>query len=60
MTEIKPCPFCGSPASPARQFPWDTWGYVMCQSCEARGPEARVIDGWEERAIEFWNERTEK
>lgn len=46
MTEIKPCPFCGSDCTEIGY-----WSYVVCRSCDASGPTGQS----EERAIELWN-----
>jgi len=68
MTEIKPCPFCGSTDCEAMN---DDWGYsaVSCGNCQAEGPHVPVeyhdedIDEWwagspkYDNAITAWNDR---
>lgn len=53
---IKPCPFCGSPAfSYTFNIPLpdqQSYGYVECASCEAL-----IGADTEEQAIEAWNRR---
>lgn len=50
MTELKPCPFCGS-----KDLQMHTCSfYVQCKQCCADGP---WNDDGEEAAIEDWNAR---
>lgn len=53
MSEIKPCPFCGSSAS--LQKTRTIYPHVVCDSegCEACGPVVESPDA----AIEAWNRR---
>lgn len=53
MSELPPCPFCGSFfVTPLTNPPTDNL-FVGCDFCEARGPSA-----WTEAdAIEFWSKR---
>lgn len=50
MSELKPCPFCGSLNVHAIYAP-DCW--VKCLDCGAGGPERNSI----ETAAEAWNGR---
>ena len=58
MPELKPCPFCGSPAfSYTFNIPLpdqQSCGCVECASCEAC-----IEAGTEEQAIEIWNRRVQ-
>ena len=57
MNKLKPCPFCGSPATMLEEFDVDKWFYIQCSNglCSSRS------DGWrtKELAIEAWNKRVE-
>jgi len=67
MTELKPCPFCGSEAEvrsykiPAGVSIFRKVYTVTCSNylCWVK-PETRHISGWTNRieAIEYWNRRT--
>ena len=50
MTELKPCPFCGSRDVES----WGKyWVVVVCLACGARGPSevgAAAIAAWNERS----------
>ena len=50
MTELKPCPFCGS------KNVADMNGWVQCLNCNATGPDnfdhLRAIEAWNRRAGE--------
>lgn len=73
MTDLKPCPFCGSKNVNAEVFK-ETESYdafVECDECDARGPlEIRFwigVEGTKEEreqaiaaAIEAWNKRAEE
>ena len=48
MSDLKPCPFCGSSAEINRPLLW----FARCTNCGAHGPLA----GSEDEAIEKWNE----
>jgi Lar family restriction alleviation protein len=57
MTDLKPCPFCGSSnvenwASRPRDAAQDVW-CVFCHSCNCEGPEAKT----EAEAAASWNSR---
>ena len=67
MTELKPCPFCGSEAE-VRSYAIPTGVSIFrkvytvtCSNylCWVK-PETRHISGWTNRigAIEYWNRRT--
>lgn len=70
MSEIKPCPFCGSSAKLAEksktyykgELTYNT--YVYCPNCDARGRRA-ILSHFptngkaREHAIEAWNKRAE-
>ena len=56
MTELKPCPFCGS-----NRLHKDYMGdgetrafYIICDVCSAFGPEAKNL----KLAIDAWNKRS--
>lgn len=53
MTELKPCPFCGS--KKVRVVTSITAGYVLCDECDAEGPLARLATG--ESPVDLWNRR---
>lgn len=62
MTELKPCPFCGSEAHSFEKEAWERYGHVVCGGCEATGPDAYAglydgEEGWQEKAAEEWNTR---
>lgn len=59
MTEIKPCPFCGSEATFRYKEGLDTW-IVECSntSCPASYMIGMDYDTQEE-AVEVWNRRAE-
>ena len=57
MTELEPCPFCGSHGDNiyVDEF-WERYEepyFVKCNRCRACGPYA----GTKEKAIENWNRR---
>jgi Lar family restriction alleviation protein len=58
MTELKPCPFCGSSSNcldiQTHQGISKDYICVCCRSCKATG----VIHSTEEEAITAWNTRT--
>lgn len=51
ISEINPCPFCGSENMTIESYNYRTWFYVRCHSCGAKGPE--VND--KPLAITVWN-----
>lgn len=64
MTDIKPCPFCGSVPDADNPLTFqsnqgDKWGFVVC--C-CNGPEIRTEYGpwksWRQDAIDAWNTRS--
>jgi len=55
MAELKPCPFCGSPASTQKGYQ-NSW-FV---SCDSRKCQAMVMDDTKEQAIRKWNRRYEE
>lgn len=52
MTELKPCPFCGSEDVQLTGTDLTGW-YVICWDCGGRGGLAHR----QEKAIEKWNDR---
>lgn len=62
MTELKPCPFCGSENVTldidAKTFD-ALFCSVLCEHCGARGPCVACEDGdaWRRRASVYWNRR---
>lgn len=52
MSELKPCPFCGSSQLHMHDDGYIKW--VECEDCLAEGP---VIVGSEESATDIWNTR---
>lgn len=50
MTTPKPCPFCGG--NDLKIYEHTNAGYVVCNSCDAYGPAARVA-----APVEAWNQR---
>jgi Lar family restriction alleviation protein len=53
MTELKPCPFCGSRKTRLQGCSYAYW--VTCEECEA----SIGVYITEEKAIEAWNKRAE-
>ena len=55
MTELKPCPFCGSKKI---QDNYD-WGYfwVECKDCKCKGPDS--FEDYE-KALQKWNRRVKE
>lgn len=58
MTELKPCPFCGSKNTACSFYTTHTEGmedhyYIGCKNCGANGSRGKS----EEEAIEAWNRR---
>lgn len=58
MTEVKPCPFCGSKAEIDKRYP--PFGgrvlvQVCCTKCRCNSGEWRRTD----KAVEAWNRREE-
>lgn len=57
MTNLKPCPFCGSDdISVYRHRPWSNY-YAQCNNCYATAPDPSVTNLTEKEAINFWNKR---
>lgn len=59
MTELKPCPFCGSDqVGHATGTAYEQFLFVACHECEAQGPPT-AYEGKDckERAAENWNRR---
>ena len=61
MTELKPCPFCGSDAIGTatdyidyRAYRKEYW-FAYCEDCGARGCMAKT----EEDSVRYWNDRAE-
>lgn len=52
MTELKPCPFCGSEAMKATE---GTFKAIVCKNFEC-GAEVNSFKVWD-KAIEAWNRR---
>lgn len=74
MTELKPCPFCGS-ANVAVEHDEEYWNVVFgsCLACNTQGPTVEAMSVFEHgvahtrdgaiadakvRAAELWNQRT--
>ena len=73
MSELKPCPFCGSTTAPSvmllsdalftdegsPEFEWDSTHYVAVCDFNNGGCGANLIckDGGEKEASELWNRR---
>lgn len=57
MTELKPCPFCGSDDVDLvnASLDGDNWG-VVCRDCDV-WMDNRLEDMTKEQAIELWNRR---
>ena len=66
MTEIKPCPFCGS--NKVKVIGNDYFMRVVCDNCEVAGPLIKLYDirpfriiktkrAGKKEAIEIWNDR---
>lgn len=60
MTELEPCPFCGSHGNDiyVDEF-WERYDkpyFVTCHGCGANGPYADK----KEKAIESWNRRVKE
>lgn len=53
MSELKPCPFCGSNNVDLSGYLNGRYYDVACMACEAKGPVAQLADG----AAEAWNRR---
>ena len=53
MTELKPCPFCGSPPIEPWVRDWENTYSAYCSKCGCIGPSARN----EEEAVSQWNKR---
>ena len=53
MTELKPCPFCGSPPVEPWMRDWENSYSAYCSECGCIGPSARS----EEEAVNLWNRR---
>ncbi|MGO2304348.1 MAG: Lar family restriction alleviation protein [Providencia sp.] len=51
ISEIQPCPFCGSENITLESHSYRTWFYIQCHSCGEKGPE--VND--KQTAITAWN-----
>ena len=50
MTELKPCPFCGSKNVDVTKIGPEDW-WLQCRGCGATGP----IGESEEETIKLWN-----
>jgi len=65
ISKSKPCPFCGSKDLSFRMNQGDKWGFVVCNTCAAQGPEVRTSYDdsenapWHNDAIEEWNKRVD-
>lgn len=55
MTDLLPCPFCGSEAEMRKTPRIDGYVFVVCRRCGAAGPGMYGHD--EARAVEIWNTR---
>lgn len=54
MSELKPCPFCGSESGPEMVFStFPTERYIFCENCTAQGNRKYHPD----EAAEEWNHR---
>jgi len=68
MTDVLPCPFCGSNDVTVVEGDTFRWRLVNCHCCGAAGPDVRIQtagsgtpEEWEKRAVEAaiveWNKR---
>ena len=57
MSNLKPCPFCGSDdISVYRYGPWSNY-YAQCNNCYALAPDPSTTNLTEKEAIHLWNKR---
>lgn len=58
--ELKPCPFCGSKAQPARYETktGEVWYGVRCSNYDCIGNDISPEFGLETRAVNWWNLRS--
>lgn len=57
MSNLKPCPFCGSSdISVLRYGPWSNY-YAQCNNCYIAAPDPSLTNLTEKEAINFWNKR---
>jgi hypothetical protein len=56
MSELKPCPFCGS--LPVENFDNDPPYIVSCVNTDCFVRPSSFYAGYSEDAIKFWNART--
>jgi transcription elongation factor Elf1 len=62
MSELPPplpCPFCGNRDGLCCCVCGDDpqFGTVQCPACGAQGPDHQLLDGWERRVVDSWNDR---
>lgn len=55
MSDLKPCPFCGSNIVELNSFlPWALFYWIECGRCGASGGRCQTVD----KAVDAWNRRT--
>ena len=63
MTELKPCPFCGSTNVEIRRKTWngDEYFYIHCENCEMDCRKSDWANGFDKSNIEEqWNRRVKE
>lgn len=61
MTELKPCPFCGSKFVQCTQDTYGHWGVeCLARGCHAYLTNAKWVNENKEMAIELWNRRVDE